>query len=276
MAYAAADRFEFAPRPDSGGLRALVLALLAHGLLLAALTWGVQWKSDLTPVTVEAELWSAVPEMAAPPEEAPPPEPVVERPAPALVAQPNRDADIALAKEKARIQKEKQLQQEKLEKERALKDKEAKEKADKIKAAELAKQKAAKQAQDEAKKLADLRAQQMKRIAGMAGSTGDAQSTGTAAQTKSLSASYRAKINAVIKKNFTYAVPVNGNPTTEVEVRTSPGGLILSKVVTKPSGVKAWDDLVLGALEKAEKLPLNEDGIVPSPMIIVVNPLSLN
>ena len=71
-------RTEFAPPPTPGMLRALSLAILAHGMLLVVLTMGVQWKRDPTPVTVEAELWSALPVQAAPraPEAVPvPPEP---------------------------------------------------------------------------------------------------------------------------------------------------------------------------------------------------------
>jgi len=41
----AADRPEFAPPPQRGTPRAVVLALIAHALLIAALTWGVHWTS---------------------------------------------------------------------------------------------------------------------------------------------------------------------------------------------------------------------------------------
>ena len=40
----AADRIDFGPLRDAGSVRAFGLALLAHGLLIAALTWGVNWK----------------------------------------------------------------------------------------------------------------------------------------------------------------------------------------------------------------------------------------
>ncbi|MFZ3127233.1 MAG: protein TolA, partial [Rhodoferax sp.] len=75
-------RSEFAPPPTPGLLRALALAIVAHALLLLVLAVGVQWKRDATPVTVEAELWSAIPEQAAPPapEPVPPPEPAIPPP----------------------------------------------------------------------------------------------------------------------------------------------------------------------------------------------------
>ncbi|MDO9315547.1 MAG: protein TolA, partial [Burkholderiaceae bacterium] len=66
MHAATADRAEFAPPQPPGQLRALGLAVFAHVLLLGALTWGVNWKRSDTVLTVEAELWSAVPRQAAP------------------------------------------------------------------------------------------------------------------------------------------------------------------------------------------------------------------
>ena len=60
-------------------------ALFMHLLLLAALTWGVQWKTQPNTLSASAELWSAVPMEAAPaanepeptpPQPVPPPEPV--------------------------------------------------------------------------------------------------------------------------------------------------------------------------------------------------------
>ena len=88
------------------------LAVLAHLGLVAALGLGVQWR-DETPVSVQAELWSAVPQVAAPPgpaepepppaappEPSPPPPPAPPPPAPAPPppkppATAQRDAQIA-------------------------------------------------------------------------------------------------------------------------------------------------------------------------------------
>ena len=42
--HAAADRLEFAPPPPPGMLRAFVLAVIAHLLLLLALTYGLRWQ----------------------------------------------------------------------------------------------------------------------------------------------------------------------------------------------------------------------------------------
>lgn len=94
-------------------------ALVVHALLIVALTAGIQWKQD-NSLSVEAELWSAVPMAAAPklveveapppppaPKPEPAPKPVVKAPEPPA---PNRDADIALAK-KRKIEEEKKIQE---------------------------------------------------------------------------------------------------------------------------------------------------------------------
>jgi colicin import membrane protein len=165
---------EFAPPPVGGFGRSLSFALFMHLLLLAAITWGIQWKTKPDTLSASAELWSAVPQEAAPaanepepnpPEPVKPPEPLkaVETkpearpeplPTPPAVPKVNaaaerEAADIALKKEKekkkleekkeAELEKKKQLEKEKLEKAKLEKEK-AKEK-EKEKAKELEKKK---------------------------------------------------------------------------------------------------------------------------------------
>ncbi|WP_020227414.1 cell envelope integrity protein TolA [Acidovorax sp. MR-S7] len=136
--HATNDRDQFAPPRPPGRMRAVALAVLAHAVLIGALTWGVNWKTSADQPAVEAELWAAVPQQAAPRAVAPPPPPApapepAPRPAPAppppppppRQAQPDtREADIALEreKEKKRLEEEKkrqqQLEREKRERER--------------------------------------------------------------------------------------------------------------------------------------------------------------
>ncbi len=297
-------RLEFAPPPTPGLVRALGLAIVVHALLLAVLGLGVQWKRDATPVTVEAELWSALPVEAAPsPPPAPPPverEPIVEQPppkptvAPPAPTPPQPDPAIAVAKEKARLQREKLLEQEKREqeisqkealKQKKLKDeKEAKELRDRAlreKDVRDKKQQQEKQKQQtamaeaETKKLEELRQQQIARalrMAGQAEGTGTAESRGTAKQSSGPSASYAGRIRARVKPNITYTESPAGNPTAEVEVRTSPDGTIISRKLIKSSGVKSWDDAVLNAIDKTEVLPRDVDGRVPPLLTLVFQP----
>ena len=60
-----AERSEFDPPPPGGLRRALGWAILAHVLLILALTWGLRWKKDNSEA-VDAELWAAAVQQAAP------------------------------------------------------------------------------------------------------------------------------------------------------------------------------------------------------------------
>lgn len=82
-----ADHLSLAPPEQGRWLGPLGLALVAHGLLVAALTWGVNWQHDAPPVRFEAEIWSKQPAQAAPRAAEPPPPPPSE-PAPAPQPQP--------------------------------------------------------------------------------------------------------------------------------------------------------------------------------------------
>jgi colicin import membrane protein len=216
---ATADRLEFGPPPPPGFLRALGLAVIAHALLLAALGWGVSWKNQTVTLSAEAELWSAVPQQAAPKlveaPRPPPPEPVIAPkvitpPPPAPEVAPKLpDADIALERDKQRLLKEKLLKEqklaerdrqekrEKLEKlaieKKRLEDKREldkklaadKKKADlnqtELKAAEQ--KKAVVQAQEEARNTEIQRQENIKRMAGLAGVAGVAGATGASTAT---------------------------------------------------------------------------------------------
>lgn len=302
-------RLEFAPPPTPGLVRALALAVLAHAALLAVLSLGVQWKRDPTPVTVEAELWSALPTQAAPkapdpvptptqPEPVPVPVPVVKevvvQPPPVPVAP---DPSISIAKEKAKLQKEKELERSRLEFERqlekrqkdaaALKAKKLKDEKDAREAdqreklardkKQLAEQQKVQTAKTDAdtKKIAELRKLQierMNRMANQATGSGDATATGSAKQSSGPSASYGGRIRARVKPNITYTESVAGNPTAEVDVRMSPDGTIISRKLVKSSGVKSWDDAVLNAIDKTEVLPRDVDGRVPASLTLVFSP----
>lgn len=291
----AADRHPFNPQRDSGNLRAFGLALLVHLLLLGALTWGVNWKHSNPDVSFDAELWSSVPQEAAPklaeaPQPPPPPppapEPVVKAPPPT----PTPDVDIALEREKKRKlelkKKEAELaeakkEQEKLKELQAKKEKEqkAKEELARRKAEELKKAEAKKQdaKEQEKQKLADAAAEKqrqenIRRIAGLAGATGSADAKGSAQKASGPSASYGGKVRAKVKPNIVFTEDIAGNPTAEVEVRTALDGTIISQRLIKSSGNKAWDDAVIKAIIRTETMPRDVDGRVPTPMILEFRP----
>ena len=268
------DRLELAPRAEPGALRAFGFALLVHLLLAAALTWGVNWKRNDPALSFEAELWSALPQEAAPPLAAPPPpppEPVVApaptpAPAPPPPAQALPDADIALEREKKRKADEKK-------KAEALAEKA--EKAEKAKKLEEAK-KLATQKEQQTKKQAAAEAKQRKenldRMNAQLGATGAADAKGSAQKASGPSASYGGKVRAKVKPNIVFTEDIAGNPVAEVEVRTTLDGTITSQRLVKSSGNKAWDDAVIKAIIRTESLPRDVDGRVPTPLIIGLRP----
>jgi colicin import membrane protein len=268
-----ASRLEFSPpQPRQGLLRAYGLALLIHGLLLAALTWGVSWRRSDTSLSVEAELWSAVPQQAAPrlaePEPQAQPTPA---PAPPKAEQPRpSEAEIALERERERKAREK-AEQERLEKARLERERQEREKklAEEKKKKEL---EAKRQEQEEARQREKLRQENLKRMAGLASGTGAPTATGTAQQSSGPSSSYAGRIRARIKPNIVFPEELAGNPSAEVEVRTSPDGTIVGRKLLKSSGHRTWDEAVLKAIDKTESLPRDVDGLVPPHLVISFRP----
>lgn len=306
---ALAQHLEFAPPPPRDGARSFGLAVLVHLLLVAALTWGIQWNNSDTSVAVEAELWSALPTPAAPravePDPPPPaPQAAPEPPPPKVTPKPTppvaqREAQLAIEREKnKKLEQDKKLEEErqkrkdkelkekkekeKLEKEKLEKEKQAKldkeklerEKLEKDKKEKAKQQKAEQEAKEraDAKRLEAERQTNLQRIAGMAGATGGPSDTGSALKASGPSASYAGRIRGKVKPNIVFGDDIPGNPMAEVEVKCAPDGTILSKRVIQTSGHKSWDDAVIKALEKTEKLPLDTDGRVPSVMVISFRP----
>lgn len=303
-----ADHLDLAPPPSGRWLGPMGLALVAHGLLVVALTLGVQWQHDAEPVSVEAELWSRLPQQAAPraveppsPPPTPAPQPAPPKPAPVPAPAPPppapNQADIATAQAKKKAEAEKKEREEEAKKvaaakaaEKALAEKKAaankaaaekklaaeKAAADKERQQRLAAAEKREQERKEAaaeKRDAELRADQMSRMMGQAGATGGAQSTGTAQQSSGPTPGYGAKVAARIKPNVVFTDVAPGNPRAEVEVRTLPDGTITSRKLTKSSGNAAWDEAVLRAIDRTGTLPRDTDGRVPSSLVIGLRPL---
>ena len=270
------DRNDFVPPRDAGSARAFTMALLVHGLLIAALTWGVNWKRSDQSVSFEAELWSNVTQEAAPALAPPPlpPEPVVKTPE--VQPPPAPDVDIALEQEKKRKQLEQQKKAEVLaekEKEKALQAKQdlAKRKAlEDAKKLEARKQEA--KVQTNTATLDRQRRENIARAMGLAGASGADNATGSAQKSSGTSASYGGKVRAKVKPNIVFTDTIEGNASAEVEVRSSPTGSIMSQRLLKSSGSKAWDEAVIKAILRTETMPRDVDGRVPSPMILEFRP----
>ena len=315
------DRDQFAPPRPPARMRAIALAVLAHAILIGALTWGVNWKSSADMPAVEAELWSAIPQQAAPravESPAPRPEPVPTPPTPTPAPPPPRQAepdtraaDIAIEREKKRLEQEKKERQQQLEREkreRERKEDERRERLEQEKKERLQKEKAEQQKAerekerleklDKQKQLADdkkrqaqeaqrkqealekasaqaaeaRRQENIRRMQGLAGATGGENATGTALRNSGPSGSYGGKVAAKVRPNIVYPDAIAGNPRAVVQVRAAPDGTIVGKKLIQSSGNKAWDDAVLRALDKTESLPRDVDGRVPSTLEIGFRP----
>jgi colicin import membrane protein len=266
-----------------GGLGAgAVLALLAHVVLVAGLALGVHWRTSPSEVVMSAELWSAVPEVAAPKAVEPPPQPpqpqprpepkprVVEPPRPdPRIEQQRIDAQIALekAEKKKKLEqqreREEELKAEKLKAEKLKEEKARKEKAEEDK---RKKDQAAKKADEE--RLAKQREENLARIRGLAGASGPATSTGQATRDAAPSAGYAGRILARIKPNIVVTGDVPESAETTVEVKCAPDGRIIGRRIVKSTGNALYEEAVLRAIDKAEVLPRDVDGRVPATMTL--------
>lgn len=273
MTHATLTRDALIPRSPDGTGRGLMLALGVHALLVVAIAFSVSWRSS-NPAGVEAELWAAVPQVAAPraaePEPTPPPPKKVEPPPPPKVEPTPKVPDAQIAIEKAKREEEKRKEEAKREELQRQKEeaqrKQAEAEQKKKELAEKQKREAAEAAATEKR-----RQDQIARMAALAGE-GAPNSTGTAARSAGPSATYAGRIKARILPNITFTDSVTGNPTATVEVKAAPDGTIIGRRLLKSSGVPAWDDAVLRAIDKTEILPRDTDGRVPSSFEISFRP----
>ena len=183
--------------------------------------------------------------------------------------------DEALKAEESKRRKE--LDAAKAQDVKRLKEIEAAQAAEKkrLKDQEIAKQQEADRLREEQAQSENLRKDARERalkLAGAAAGSGNASSTGTAAQNAGPSASYGAKVVAAIRPNIASIKELSASLTAEYDVYTDASGKIMSAKIRKRSGDAYWDDAALNAILKTEKLPFDENGRVPSPMTISLRP----
>jgi len=143
------------------------------------------------------------------------------------------------------------------------------------KAAEAAKKLEAERQREEQAQSEKLRKEARERalkLAGAAVGTGNPNATGTAAQNAGPSADYGAKVRAAIKPNISSIKELSPDLSAEYLVHTDASGRVISAKLTKRSGDAYWDDAALNAILKTDRLPVDKDGRVPSPMTIILRP----
>ena len=268
----------------------LWLALGVHGLLLLALALSMNWKMS-DPAPVEAEVWSEIPRVAggaAPPPPPPPREqPVVRRaPEPVKAAdpepEPRRAPDLVIAKtppkkaEPRKPEPKPEPEPKPQAKPEVAKKPEPQKPAprkDAPKPEIVAKPSKATDPASRSLSAAELEAQRQANLQRMMSSLGGGSGgPGAAARSTGPSAGYAGRIIARIKPNIVFTESLNGNPQAVVEVRCAPDGRIMSRRLVSSSGVAAWDEAVLRALDRTEVLPADVDGRVPTLMQLSFKP----
>ena len=255
----------FGPRPDDRPPKqedvstGVTISIIAHATLIGALVWGVHWRSSEVASESSAELWSAIPETAAPaPVEAPPPPPApapVPVPAPPPPVESPKPPDIVVE----------QVKEKKPPKPTPAPPppkpappppapKPAPEPKDKL----------------DAKTLQKLHDEQLKRMMGQMDAPPNA--TGTGARSAGPSANYAGRIIARLKPNLVLTDSIPGNPEVVVTIRCAPDGTILSRRISKSSGSPAWDDAVVRAIDRTGQLPRDTDGRIPDPIELAWHP----
>ncbi|XYJ09238.1 cell envelope integrity protein TolA [Telluria sp. B2] len=186
--------------------------------------------------------------------------------------------EIAEQKQREEQKRKELAEQKQREEQKAREEQKKKELAEKKKEEE--KKLAAEQAAAEKKKLADAKAKaaaekaqldklrdlELKRIAGAAGTAGNAEKSSA----PKVDAGYVARLTALIKSNTTYAGSTDqpGNPKASFRVELLPTGEILSVRLIKSSGVPQFDDAVERGINKSSPLPKKKDGTVERNLVV--------
>jgi len=186
--------------------------------------------------------------------------------------------EIAEQKQREEQKRKELAEQKQREEQKAREEQKKKELAEKKKEEE--KKLAAEKAAAEKKKLADAKAKaaaekaqldklrdlELKRIAGAAGTAGNAEKSSA----PKVDAGYVARLTALIKSNTTYAGSTDqpGNPKASFRVELLPTGEILSVRLIKSSGVPQFDDAVERGINKSSPLPKKKDGTVERNLVV--------
>ncbi|MFZ4535615.1 energy transducer TonB [Propionivibrio sp.] len=247
------------PPPEKSNVTALVLSASVHLLLIAALFFGVQWKSQ-APSSVEVEVWRAAPAVVAPaakpePRPEPPPEPKVEpkptpKPVPKAEPAPVIKPDIALKDEKKPKKEE---------------PKKPEPKKEEPKKPEPKKEEPKKPEPDRRQSMLDEAERDLKQSQRQKASQNQRASAETelnqrkaeqASAAKKLgSDAYMNAINGKIRGNIVLPPGIQGNPEATFKVVQLPSGEVLSVKLGKSSGNPTLDAAIERAIWKSSPLP---------------------
>lgn len=248
------------PEEERTNVTALVLAVAVHVLLIGALFFGVQWKSQ-EAASVAVELWSAPPPSAArpPPVVEPKPEPKQE-PKPEVKPEPEPKVkpDIAIKDEKKPKKEEPKKEEPKKTEPKKEEPKKTEPKKEEPKKSEtdrrpdfndeLSKELKESQRKSNAREQnARINAElnQMGQLKGELAAAGRARGL----------ADYISKVAGKIRGNIVLPPGIQGNPEAILIVTQLPSGDVISVKVRKSSGNKALDEAIERAILKSSPLP---------------------
>ena len=254
------------PANDQTDMTALLLAAVVHILLVGALFFSVQWRSQ-APTAVAVEVWRSGPAplpapiikpepLPEPPPPPPPPkvEPKPEpKPLPPKVETPPIKPDIAVKEEKKKKEEPKKPEPKPVEVKKEEPKKEEPKKPEPDRREDLAEALARdlKQVQQQ-KAVHDQRARADAELRQL----GQAQAELAASALQRGLASYMDKIRGKIKGNIVLPPGIKGNPEGIFDVTQLPTGEIINVKISKSSGNRALDEAIERAIRKSDPLPL--------------------
>lgn len=254
------------PANDQTDMTALLLAAAVHILLVGALFFSVQWRSQ-APTAVAVEVWRSGPAplpapiikpepLPEPPPPPPPPkvEPKPEpKPLPPKVETPPVKPDIAVKEEKKKKEEPKKPEPKPVEVKKEEPKKEEPKKPEPDRREDLAEALARdlKQVQQQ-KAVHDQRARADAELRQL----GQAQAELAASALQRGLASYMDKIRGKIKGNIVLPPGIKGNPEGIFDVTQLPTGEIINVKISKSSGNRALDEAIERAIRKSDPLPL--------------------
>lgn len=259
----------------SGG--ALALSALVHLLLIGALFFGVQWKSQ-SPSSVAVEVWRGAPAPVAvakpePTPEPPPPPPETKpepKPLPKVEPTPPVKPDITVKDDKKKKEEPKKQEPKKEDSKKPEPKKEEpkrevpdfqKQLEQELKDAQ--RQKAAAQAAQQQRASADAELRQL----------GQARANQAAEANARARADYIAKISRKVRDNTsTKGISIQGNPQAVFDVTQLPTGDVLTVKLRKSSGNRRFDEAVEAGILKSSPLPLpDQPGVFDRELVLKYN-----
>lgn len=258
------------PETEQSNVPALILSAIVHLLLLGALFFGVQWKSQ-APSSVAVEVWRSAPApapVAKPepkPEPPPKPEPKPEpKPVPKAESAPIVKPDIAIKDEKKPEPKKPEPKKEEPKKPEPKKEepkkpepkKEEPKKPEPDRRLSFDEELKRDQKQIDQQKVVQ---DQRERAAAEANQLAQLKADQASAAAARGLADYTAKVRGKIRGNIVLPSGIQENPEAIFEVTQLPSGEVLNVQVRKSSGNKLLDDAIERAILKSSPLPKPDD-----------------